>query len=86
MPFANGFDHVLGQAIVKADDQRAAADGMHGLARNRLRLDRYAEIEAELQQQLIEHVLFLAALDKVFGILQQTVFEVGGIGVPGANV
>ena len=55
-------DHLLRQSVGKAGDQRAAADGMDGLARDRLRLDRHAEIEAELEQQLVEDVLLACGL------------------------
>ena len=66
IPALSGSSYVLGQPVGKADDQRATADGMNGLACNGFRLDRDAEIEAELEQQLIEHVLLLATLHKMF--------------------
>ena len=42
--------HLLGQTVGEANDQRAAADGMDGLAGYVLRLDRHAEIEASLSK------------------------------------
>lgn len=62
--FAPG-DHAVGQRLDlfagyffgQADDQRAGADVMHRLARERARFDRHAQIETKLQQQLVEHIV-----------------------------
>ena len=86
IPALNGSITSFVRSSARHDDQRAAADGMDGLARDCLRLDRHAEIEPEFEQQLIENILLLAALNEVLGILQQAVFEIGRIRLPGSDV
>ena len=86
IPALSGSITSLCQTVGKADDQRAAADGMDGLACDGLRLDRHAEIEPELEQQLIEHILLAAALHEVLGVFQQAVFKIGRVRLPGADV
>ena len=43
--------------LVKAGDQRTGSDGAHGLANDGPGLDRYAKVEAQLEQQLAADVV-----------------------------
>ena len=70
----------------EAGDQDAAADGVHVLAGDRARLDGHAEVEAELEQQLVEDVRLGAVGLQVLDGVEQRLVEVVAVRLPRADV
>src|SRR3546814_11537215 len=70
-----GFDRFLGQPIGQTGNPRAAADGTDDLTRTLLRWNRYTQVQPQLEQPLIKHVLLCASTHKGPGIGEQRAFK-----------
>lgn len=78
--------HLPGDKFVEAGDQHAGANGVHRLTRNELGLDGHAQVETELQQQLVEVVIFTSTLLDVVDAFEQRVLQLFKIRLPGTDV
>ena len=72
--------------FVETGDQRAAADGAHGLARDGPGLDGHAEIVSELEQKLVKDIFFTSVRFDVVDTVEKRTFEIVAVRLPGADV
>ena len=75
-----------GDGLVEAGDQGACTYGVHELSGDGQGFHGYAEIETELQQQLVEDVLFASISLDVVNVVEQCCFDVVGCRLPFADV
>ncbi len=86
IPRASGSTSSLGDFFVEAGDQRAAADGAHGLARDGPGLDGHAEIVSELEQKLVKDIFLTSVRFDVVDAVEQRTFEIVAVRLPRADV
>ena len=81
-----GFDFVPADLFRQTGKEHTAADGMDGLAGNVPVFHGHAEVQAELEQQLVEQISLAAARFDVLNGIEQGLFQVVSVRLPGANV
>lgn len=79
--------HLLaGNLLGKTGHQDAATHGMHLTARDGALLDGYAQVEAELEQQFVEHIGLAAAFEQVILMIEQRSFQVVWLRIPRTDI
>ena len=81
-----GFDFVTVDRFIETGEKDTVADAVNGLAGDLFLFNGYGQIIAALQEQFIENILFAAAFDQVLGVVEQGLFQVVSVRIPGADV